>query len=252
MGKKKKQRKKSASRRKRKNSRSKHSKKVTESEEGIYAEEKSVVVEEDKKTECSYLEAYAEASRRMEEVFRSPPMFKGERGDCAFHLACANGNVDTVKVFLTHRNCNISQILETRSLLDNATPLHRSIENGSLEVVKLLIEHGANVNAVNIRGETSLHLAFKHRQYEIATYLLTKSANPCVHENRSCQKCRLWLKIHARRQERIRLAEKRRLQESETKPEIKAKQFAAVLSEEFGDVSLEDLLATMKEKEGSR
>lgn len=37
------------------------------------------------------------------------------------------------------------------------TPLHAATRVGSIEVIKLLLENGANINALNNRGSTSLH-----------------------------------------------------------------------------------------------
>jgi hypothetical protein len=38
-------------------------------------------------------------------------------------------------------------------------PLHHAIDTGNLEVVSLLISHGADVNAVNYKKETPLYIA---------------------------------------------------------------------------------------------
>jgi ankyrin repeat protein len=39
------------------------------------------------------------------------------------------------------------------------TPLHRASINGALEVVRLLLEHGADVEAKDNDGETALQVA---------------------------------------------------------------------------------------------
>lgn len=39
------------------------------------------------------------------------------------------------------------------------TSLHLAIRNGDNDLVKLFIENGANVDAVNQQGQTGLHLA---------------------------------------------------------------------------------------------
>jgi hypothetical protein len=41
------------------------------------------------------------------------------------------------------------------------TPLHRASEDGALEVVRLLLEHGADLEAINVHGETALQVVGK-------------------------------------------------------------------------------------------
>jgi hypothetical protein len=47
------------------------------------------------------------------------------------------------------------------------TPLRQASENGALEVVRLLLEHGADVEAVNGDGETALQVVGKTRYREV-------------------------------------------------------------------------------------
>ena len=42
--------------------------------------------------------------------------------------------------------------------MDNGTPLHSASYFGSLEVARILLDHGANVNVENKQGKTPLHL----------------------------------------------------------------------------------------------
>ena len=53
-------------------------------------------------------------------------------------------------------------------------PLHEAAANGNVELVKLLIEHGADVNAKTDDGKTSLDFANEHKRPEVAA-LLEKS-----------------------------------------------------------------------------
>lgn len=54
-------------------------------------------------------------------------------------------------------------------------PLHLAVSSGSIEVVQLLIDHGARIIARLIDGKTSLHLAAMHGSVEIVRALLRKS-----------------------------------------------------------------------------
>lgn len=77
-------------------------------------------------------------------------------------------------------NCNF---IDSRT---NFTPLHCAILNHNLDVVKLLVENGADINLGIIMKSNRLHenlrwtpflLAVKENQIEIMEYLKTKGAS---------------------------------------------------------------------------
>jgi ankyrin repeat protein len=51
-------------------------------------------------------------------------------------------------------------------------PLHRAIEIGNTEIIKLLIENKANINAKNSNGETSLCVALRTKNLAVTKYLV--------------------------------------------------------------------------------
>jgi ankyrin repeat protein len=57
------------------------------------------------------------------------------------------------------------------------TPLHVASGNGRLEVVRLLLEHRANVNYQDNDGKSALHLASRHPSSDVARLLLDRGAN---------------------------------------------------------------------------
>jgi ankyrin repeat protein len=65
---------------------------------------------------------------------------------------------------------NVNQIVK-----EGKTLLHLAIEQGYVEMVKFLVEQGADVNAV-YQGKSTLFLAFKANQLEIIIYLRGKNA----------------------------------------------------------------------------
>ncbi|VEN64744.1 unnamed protein product [Callosobruchus maculatus] len=63
------------------------------------------------------------------------------------------------------------------------TALHYAARNGQLDVCKLLIENGANINAVTNGGVTALSRAASTGNKDIVEYLLSKDADPFVKDS---------------------------------------------------------------------
>ena len=77
-----------------------------------------------------------------------------------------NKNYEKVELFLSKYE-NIDFVIK-----NNNTLLFYAIDLGDLKVVKLLIEHGANLYHINNNLETTLHIAVKRDTVEITRYLL--------------------------------------------------------------------------------
>lgn len=56
------------------------------------------------------------------------------------------------------------------------TPLMYAITNHNLNMVKLLVEHGADVNLCNNNGQSPLEIAYLYDSPEITEYLYSKGA----------------------------------------------------------------------------
>ena len=136
------------------------------------------------------------------------PNIKDKRDWTPLHWAAAKPDKGWSRDFLRHRTSNSVQgkrdysihhwnkidLEKIRLLLlfsanpnqmgeDYDTPLHRAADNGRLEVVQLLVQNGANVNAQNLYGNTPLHLISKRkklnrRSLEIVQFLLENKADP--------------------------------------------------------------------------
>ena len=61
--------------------------------------------------------------------------------------------------------------------------LHEAACNENLELVKLLVDHGAKINAKDFQNETPLYKAVNNRRKNIAKYLLDKGADVSIKEN---------------------------------------------------------------------
>ena len=92
--------------------------------------------------------------------------------------AIARGNVEEVK----KRTENRPRRINDRRPATGSTPLGDAAFHGNLEIVKLLIDQGADVNATNRDGNTPLIVAAFMCRTEIVQYLLKNGAS-LTHKN---------------------------------------------------------------------
>lgn len=91
--------------------------------------------------------------------------------------ALARG-IDTVRWFFR------SSMNGTRDSAGN-TPLHTAVMlHGSIEVLSLIIESGADLTLVNLQGESPLHSAVNASYFEAARLLVEDGADPFLKNNR--------------------------------------------------------------------
>ena len=74
--------------------------------------------------------------------------------------------------YLINRKANV-EIRDERGF----TPLHLAVTAGRIAIVRLLVNAGADVNAISSSGATPLALALKNRHREIAAFLSGARAN---------------------------------------------------------------------------
>ena len=177
-------------------------------------------------------------SKPSEDGRRTTP-HKKPRGDTPLHAACSGGHPSVVKQ-LIESGANVN----SHSNSDGFSPAMRAIEAGNeaptdrqFACVKLLVEHGCDLQQANFAGNVVLHLALENKRDIVADYLIAKGAKGCNINGRKCTKCAMGVKLRSRAMAR---------QPKEVAP-IK-EDTAKVLEEEFGDGDFLKALDLAKEE----
>ncbi|XP_030838803.1 transient receptor potential cation channel subfamily A member 1-like isoform X3 [Strongylocentrotus purpuratus] len=90
------------------------------------------------------------------------------------HLACGQGALRIVEIMLS--NYKTENTLEMQDI-EMMTPLHKAAMFDHIDVVKYLLEQGADMDAEDIENRTPLLLAASKRAWRSARHLLSKGAN---------------------------------------------------------------------------
>ena len=123
------------------------------------------------------------------EVDRLLPTVNDKQKQFAFVLAALHGNAEATRRMIA---AGVDLNSPSRDLYSHGTPLHHAVSSGSLEAVKVVVEAGANVNAVDtawsgtplgwaeyyVKEEKVDH---PEKQYaEIARYLRSRNGSDSV------------------------------------------------------------------------
>lgn len=131
------------------------------------------------------------------------PLTRNSRGDTALHIAVNTQRENVVKLFLgwgasIHAKNSLGMTpfrvaLQTSPAIvatlltkdrvavpddDGFAPLHIAIQSGaSFDIVKVIVEQGGRVNAVDAEGRTPLRVAVDNSAWNISQFLIEKGAN---------------------------------------------------------------------------
>ena len=100
------------------------------------------------------------------------------------HLACINGDIEMVKTSLLEgRDINqvTVEIDSGKGMPLSSNPLIFAVRHNNLEIVKMLIANGANVNACPYGTITPLNNACLLKNYKMVRLLLDSGANPLIY-----------------------------------------------------------------------
>jgi hypothetical protein len=97
----------------------------------------------------------------------------GEGGRTQLHHCARNGLTTSVKRLLSIRNINVNVKDDWRG----STPLHLAAYNGHIEIARLLLQNGAEVNVRNNYGNTPLHCSAYRGHVDILHLLVENGAD---------------------------------------------------------------------------
>ena len=87
------------------------------------------------------------------------------------HRAAMEGDENLTQLLLTKKSEEVGPLNIDARDRENYTPLHWAAQRGYTAIAKLLIDAGADINAVNTNGETPLQCAKENRHREIVALL---------------------------------------------------------------------------------
>lgn len=99
-----------------------------------------------------------------------------EDGAAALHIATRDGNLPVTKV-LVEAGANVEAVMSTAL---GSMPLHLAADGGHSEVTRLLIEGGADPNSRRLDGATPLFAAMYQGHIDATRELLRAGANPLL------------------------------------------------------------------------
>lgn len=106
-------------------------------------------------------------------------------GLTALHYAAQNGSLDIIKYLVEHgADISAQDYEQSRSVI------HFAAENGDIECIKYLTEHGANLQDKDANGATAFHYAVMANNLEAVKYFVTKKLDYTAKDNRG------WTAMH--------------------------------------------------------
>lgn len=97
-------------------------------------------------------------------------------------LRAIEDNDDAEALKALEDGVNINEADENSFRRDGCTALHLAAKHNNLALTKILIERGANIDAVNHVGHTALRIAADNCHFRIVQFLLTLGANPSIQD----------------------------------------------------------------------
>ena len=90
-------------------------------------------------------------------------------GMTVLHFAVQNGDTEVVKFLVEH-----GADIKAQDTVLSRSAIHFAAENGNLDCVKYLAEHGADLEDRDVYGATALHYAAKSNKLDVVKYLVSR------------------------------------------------------------------------------
>lgn len=103
-------------------------------------------------------------------------------GNTPLHIACSIGGIEEIKFLLSLPPKSSAQRINVVGK-GGVTPLYVAAQTGEPAVLKLLLMKGANILAVDPRGNDALHLAVANGNEECVKILLDHGASPWLQDS---------------------------------------------------------------------
>ncbi len=88
---------------------------------------------------------------------------------------CRNNNINQLEDLFALDAFSIDEKDEHGNAL-----IHVAAQNGNKKILKILLRHGAQLNAKNSNGQTPLHYCFAYGYKELGEYLISKGADDSI------------------------------------------------------------------------
>ena len=99
------------------------------------------------------------------------------------HIAAQNGHLDTVKLLTDIKQRDVIDAKTSTGV----TPLYLAVQEGRSEVVRLLMERGANPDVETSEGVTAIHVAVQNGHEDIVKLLLKTAKNVLREVSHACR-----------------------------------------------------------------
>lgn len=99
--------------------------------------------------------------------------------DLVFKDVVKGGDSAEMVSFLKRPSVDPQSIINTRGCEDEPA-LHQLVKEGNLKCIRILVNLGAEVNMVDVVGQTPLHLSVIAGNLAVTKFLLRNGANPDV------------------------------------------------------------------------
>lgn len=117
----------------------------------------------------------AKAGVKVDTATRVSKANQDDGGETALHRACQKGHAEMVGLLL---DMDTSGEMLNSKTGQGTTPLIVAAEEGQIEVVKILLEHGADVLETTNAGKTALYLGCERGHVDLCRLLLENGADP--------------------------------------------------------------------------